>query len=152
MIRRQPHEDFLERRVLPPIGSLLTQANCFVDLQAGKIHQLKQTRHRIGLVTYGENIFASPRIGCVDYPQSQFLGHHFGCKSISENRVIQKVWSGHDKCAFGTQTTGDLVKCFRRVVEVLDDHPTSDQIKAIVRKRQLVERSLNERLNISVGR
>ena len=80
----------------------------------------------------------------MDNAETQFLRHQLGGNRIPKNCVIEQIWGDHDNGTSGTQTTGDLGKCFRRVIEVLDDHPTGDQIEGIVREGHVVERPLNE--------
>ena len=134
MIGRQPHEDFFERGMFPPIGSLLMQCNGFVNLQAGVAQQIKQAVHVVCLVAYWEDVSVCPRIQCMDNPQARFLWQHFGGNSVPKNSIVQQIGSHHNECTSGAEAMGDLSKGFLWPVEMLDNHVTGDQIEAIFGK------------------
>jgi len=88
----------------------------------------------------------------VDNAEAQFLGHDFCRNRIPESSIVQQIWSDHDKGPSGTQRAGGLGKSFAGLIEVLDDHATSDQIEAVISEGQVVQRTSDERPGIAVGR
>src|SRR5579871_135520 len=113
---------------------------------------MPEAAHGICLITHGEDVFLSAGIRCADEAETQFLGQNFGCNSVAENPIVEQIWGDHDKRPSRMETTSDFGECLPRMIEMLDDHATRDQMKAVVRKWQTVQRSAEQGLDIAVMR
>ena len=69
---------------------------------------------------------------------------------VAENSIVPKIGGDHDNGAIVSQAPVDLKKGLGRIVEVLDDHTTGDQVEAVVGKGQMIQRSLCESSNVAV--
>lgn len=115
-----------------PIRLLLAQADSLMNLQPGSIQQVSQAVFRVGLVAHGENISVRAGIRCMNNSKTHFLWQDLGGHGICEDPVVQQVWGYRHKTASGTETTRNLGKCGVGFFEMLHDHATGDQVKAIV--------------------